>query len=635
MILLIISLAALVVGPFIYRVADRARGTLLALDGFVLLAVCGLVLIHIIPQSFTVSGPLSLVLALVGFVAPTLLERNLYRAAKKAHTATIVFACAGLLVHALIDGIALGAPVAGHDHSGEEGATALALAVALHRLPVAVTVYWLLRASVGPTAAWLTLAANGIATTVGYALSSPLSAALDDDFLALFQALVAGSLLHVLIHQPPLANHGQSQSRHGNVYAGIGALAGLALVVVLAETHMVLPRIHAGAGFGDTFLILLFESAPALLLAFALAGLVQVCLPKASLGWMRTGAPFGEAARGMAFGLPLPICSCGVIPLYQSLIQQGVPATAAMAFLVATPELGLDAVLLSWPLLGAELTLARVVAAAAVALLVGVLVGRVAESLRPAKAERADSSAMPRGTMLGRIRLGLRYGFGEIVDHTGPWLLLGLIVASLVEPLIEAEWLASLPWGVDVVLFAIIGMPIYVCASGATPLVAVLMHKGISAGAALAFLLAGPATNLTTFGVLAKLHNRRIAFWFAVAIAGSAVLLGLIVNIAMPSAGTIALHEQVEDVGGPFQIACVAVLAVVFAASLIRQGPRAFIAQVTSPLSGHHDHGHDHDHGHRHDHGHAHDHGHRHDHGHGEGHRHDHGHGHDHDHAHG
>ena len=272
------------------------------------------------------------------------------------------------------------------------------------------------------------------------------------------------------------------------MFAGMGAVIGLVLVALLADTHMPLQRSLGGIDFVNTFTTLTLESAPALLLAFALAGLVQVYLPQASLGWMRTGRPWRDSMRGVLFGLPLPICSCGVIPLYRSLINRGVPAAAAMAFLVATPELGLDAVLISLPLLGADMTVARVVASVAVALVVGAVVGTMADSVRagvPAIASYGTQDVV-RSTFWYRVRVGLRFGFGEIVDHIGPWLLLGLVIASFAEPLIEGEWITSLPFGVDVALFAVLGMPVYVCASGATPLIAVLIHKGISPGAALA-----------------------------------------------------------------------------------------------------------------------------------------------------
>jgi uncharacterized membrane protein YraQ (UPF0718 family) len=272
-----------------------------------------------------------------------------------------------------------------------------------------------------------------------------------------------------------------------------------------------------------------------------------------------------------------------------------------MAFLVATPELGLDAILISLPLLGGELAVARIVCAAIVAIAVGWGIGRIASARRVRLPIAAEPPAAVQGGWLARVGAGLRFGFGETVDHIGPWLIVGLVVASLVEPMLRGEWIAAVPWGVDVVLFAVLGMPSYVCASGATPLAAVLIHKGVSPGAAIAFLLAGPATNFTTFGVLRDLHGRRIAVLFGACIAGLAVALGLIVNLLLGDAVGISLHEAVNEDPGMLAKICMFALGAMAALSVLRQGPRAFLYQVLSPYSSdgrdHHD---DHHSGHRH-----------------------------------
>ena len=208
-------------------------------------------------------------------------------------------------------------------------------------------------------------------------------------------------------------------------------------------------------------------------------------------------------ARGTAFGLPLPICSCGVLPFYETLARAGVPSAAGVAFLVATPELGIDAVLISLPLLGADLTVARIVAAVLVS---GAVALFVSTQIRQLPAEGAGSSQSAAARPLReRLLSGLRFSLGELVDNTAPWIIFGLIIAAVVAPILDLSAFQDLPLGLDVLCMALLGMPIYVCASGATPLVAVLVLNGLSPGAGLAFLLTGPATNATTFGVLRRL----------------------------------------------------------------------------------------------------------------------------------
>lgn len=593
--LLLISLAAFALGPILYRIADRARGSLALLDGFVMVAVSGLALAEIIPHAVARAGPWAIAVAAVGFIAPGFVEHRLERAARQTHTAALVIALAGLTVHEFFDGVGL----AGAFYR-EDGVSLLAVAVVLHRLPISITIWWLLTPTRGWRVAALVLAGLGAATLLGYFSVDLVAGATDARWLGMLEALIAGSLLHVVVHRPsPLST--PSHGARERLAAGVGALLGLGAVIALGGGHHIPHHEHGTVHFADIFMALVLESAPPLLLAFGLAGLLPVLLPKASLRWMRTGRPASEAARGVAFGVPLAICSCGVVPLYQTLMRQGVPATAGMAFLIATPELGIDSVLISLPLLGAEFTIVRLVCAAAVALVVGMVIGRLVSDTSPATSASATLVNAPDG-FAGRLRAGLRFGFGEIVDHTAPWILLGIAVAAAAEPALKGDWITQLPWGVDVVLFALIGMPLYVCASGATPFVAVLIHNGVSPGAALAFLLTGPATNVTTFGVLSALHGRRIAILFGALMAILTIALGLGINLVMPDVTGMAVTDAAHDEPGLLQVTSLAGLTLVLALSILRQGPRGFVGQILTPYGTRpHDHGeHDHDHDHHH-----------------------------------
>lgn len=586
MMLLVLSLLALAVAPVIYKVADRAGHSLAALDGFVMVTIAGLAAVHIIPHAVEAAGLWVIPVALVGFLGPGWVEHSLQRAAARVHDTTLALAVVGLLLHGFFDGVGLAGPVA---HEGET--STLGVAVLLHRLPVAITLWWLLVPR-GRRLAGGVLLGLGAMTIMGFATADALAPTLGARWLGYVQALIAGSVFHVVVHRPPPTALPSSVGA-GRFFSGVGALVGLAAVAYLSSEHIA-EYANLESGFLSLFFNLSLESAPALLLAFALAGIVQGVLPGMGLAWIGRGGPARQALRGVAFGLPLPICSCGVIPLYSSLITQSVPATAGMAFLVATPELGLDAILISLPLLGAEMTIMRVVAAVIVALLVGIFVGRLADRKATTSPEHHEALDRPEG-FGKRVLAGLRYGFVEVVDHTGPWIILGIVVAALVGPLFDSPWLVALPWGVDVVIFALIGMPTYVCASGATPLVAVLLLKGGSPGAALAFLLAGPATNVTTFGVLSSLHGRKVALVFALAIATLAIGLGLIVN-AIVTPGELSLPSLQEDESSIFGMICLGGLALLYLLSILRQGPRGFMAQVHSPFQAETEHCHDHCH---------------------------------------
>jgi hypothetical protein len=327
----------------------------------------------------------------------------------------------------------------------------------------------------------------------------------------------------------------------------------------------------------------------------------------------------------MAFGLPLPICSCGVVPVYQSLIHRGVPVSAGIAFLVATPELGMDAVLLSLPLLGVRVTLVRVLAAVFVALSAGLILGAMGTQADREKAGEGGCGSgccERQGPILGvpqRLAAAIRYGAVELLDHTGPWILVGLLIAAVVQPSLDLTSLTSLPGTWQVLLMTLLGMPLYVCAAGATPIAAVLIAKGVSPGAALAFLLAGPVTNATTFGVLAKLHGKRTATLFVVTLVAACGAAGLLTDLLSQGFLANAAQEAVShEEYGLISWLSVGLLGVLAVLSLLRQGPRGLAEQV---VGGTHDHDHgqgaghhghtcdeapeaaDHDHGCHHDHG--------------------------------
>lgn len=362
--------------------------------------------------------------------------------------------------------------------------------------------------------------------------------------------------------------------------SGVGAIAGGLLVLTLQWLRG--PSV-AGDVLAETAVALkglMLDTAPALLIAFVAAGLVSAFLAPQRMAWMSLGSPLRQATSGMLVGLPLPVCSCGVVPLYQGLLRQGVAPTAALAFLVATPELGLDAILLSWPLLGGPLSVVRVLAAVIAALTVALVLGRhrqhalLARALPPAPPQTATSNGE-------KLRHAMRVGLVEMVDHTAPWIVLGVVVAAVLAPVLEHSWITRLPPGLDVIAFALAGLPLYVCASASTPLVAVLVAAGVSPGAGLALLITGPATNVGTLGILTRLHSRRFALQFGALMFTVSVLLGWATNLLLPSAPIAVANTSLVPRDGTFlELAAVALLAGLFLLSLLRQGPRGFLAEL-------------------------------------------------------
>jgi uncharacterized membrane protein YraQ (UPF0718 family) len=611
------SIAALFVGPVLHRLADRAGRTYSLLDGFVVVAVLGLAMLEIIPLGIAHAGWIAGLAAVAGVLLPTVAER--YFGGRPTHRAAAWAAFVGMGLHAFTDGLAL---VGSHAHEGH----ALGWAVVFHQIPVGLAIWWMLTSPGEARQRYGLVALTAIAgaTVLGFVFGEATTVLDDSSIVGVFEAFVGGLLLHVVSHG--IGSKASRRAAEHRVITGIGGLLGLAVVLGLfMESASEDGRQQATV---ETFWSLLLESAPALLLAYGVAGLLGAFMGDAPARWLRRGSAGVQSLRGVLFGLPLPLCSCGVVPVYRSIVDKRVPATAALAFLVATPEIGLDAVILSFPLLGAEMALLRVGAAFVLALVVGIVVGGWIERRAQKPAPEPEPELEPKATLSlsSRFAAAMRTGYGEILDSTGPWVLVGLMLAAILQPWIDTEALTRLDPSVQVAAFGLVGLPVYVCATGATPLIAVLIAKGLSPGAALAFLLTGPATNATTFGVLEQLHGRKVAFMFVGCVMVVVLGLGWGVNALWPTAGSSAgmLHEHDEP--SLLSLASAVVLGGLFVVSLLRQGPRGFLGRLWE-LGGH-NHTAEHDgHAHEHDeHAHAHD-GHEHQH---DEHAHD-GHAHAHD----
>ena len=603
--LLVASVAGLGTGPLVARAA-RARPQMLAfIDGFVLVTIGGLVLLDVIPHALQQRDLLAGLFMLAGFALPNLAERLFRFGVQQTHTTVLVLALIGVAIHSALDGSALA-------QSQANPSSLMGYGVVLHQIPVSLMVSLM-----------------ALTTVVGYLAEPTLLAALPDHAGVWFEAVVGGSLLHVIAHPAHSHDHAHEHAHadgHGHSHEhdhahdhahshahdhahshahdhdrrpldpidaehhdirldeatrvpnGIGALLGLGLLLLLHVSRRTTADASLAA-VGTTFVELALESAPALLLAYLMAGLVHAFTTPGKLAWLNRGSTLRQGLSGMALGLPLPICSCGVVPLYEGLVKQGVSTAAAVAFLVATPELGIDAVLLSLPLLGAPFTLVRVTAAAFVALLVALVMARLAVARpMPRTLPLAPTAITP--TVQGRLRIAMRSGFADMVDHTAPWILVGLILAALIGPVMEGSWMTRLPAGTDVLLFAAIGMPLYVCASASTPLVAVLVAAGVSPGAGLALLITGPATNMATIGILSRLHGSRFAWAFALVMIAAAIISGLLVNALLPAASLPALSPISLDTTTWVELASVLALTALFAASVLRRGARGFLGEL-------------------------------------------------------
>jgi uncharacterized protein len=293
---------------------------------------------------------------------------------------------------------------------------------------------------------------------------------------------------------------------------------------------------------------LYLEAAPWLLLGLIMAGLLKAWLPEGMLTQKLGRGRFLPILKATLIGAPLPLCSCGVLPAAMGLRRSGASRSTTVAFMISTPETGPDSIAVTYALLGPFMAVARPVAAILSALFTGILNSmfiRQKETEKPAatlpvinrsECECGEGGCGPAPGRQApefwpRTRRGLRYAFVDILDDIWRWLFAGLILAALVMSYISADELVT--WGdgiLSMLLMLLVGIPMYICATASTPLAAAMILAGVSPGTVLVFLLAGPATNLATMGVIQQEMGSRTLLLYLLGIAISSVLLGLLTN---------------------------------------------------------------------------------------------------------
>lgn len=215
MLLVAAAIGALVVGPLIYHAFRASPRLRLTLDVLVIASIGGLVLLEVLPESYRIAGWSVVVFAAVGFLGPTAVEQLLHRThlhhvEKWIHVVTLAAGLTGVLLHAVADGAALA------EGAAEGGSPVLAMAVILHRVPVGLTVWWVLRPVVGVAIPCAVVATVALGTIIGYVVGPGFSAGASPQALAWFQAFVSGTLLHIVLFRRHLVPHADSEHDHGD-----------------------------------------------------------------------------------------------------------------------------------------------------------------------------------------------------------------------------------------------------------------------------------------------------------------------------------------------------------------------------------------------------------------------------------
>ena len=276
--------------------------------------------------------------------------------------------------------------------------------------------------------------------------------------------------------------------------------------------------------------------SPYLLLGMFIAGILHVFLGTDFIKKHLGGGTLSSILKATLFGIPLPICSCGVIPVAASLQKEGASRSATLSFLVSTPTTGVDSILATYSLMGPLFAVFRPLAA----FLSGITVGIFNFIFNPEKKAKALSHNHSSVSSHFKLKEVLRYGFLELAEDIGKWLIIGVMIGGILTAIIPDDMFAgsfSNPF-YHLLIVLVVAVPLYVCATGSIPIAAVLISKGFSPGAALVFLIAGPATNTVTLSFVRSRLGKRSFYIYLVSIVGVSLLMGWIFNFIWKELGS-------------------------------------------------------------------------------------------------
>jgi len=283
--------------------------------------------------------------------------------------------------------------------------------------------------------------------------------------------------------------------------------------------------------FINNFILLFTESAPFLLLGLLLAGVIRLLIPdKWITKYLGENSSVVTAA---VIGTPMPLCSCSVIPTAMGIRRAGASKASTASFMVATPETGVDSIGVTYALMGPVMAIARPIAAIVSAIVAGVLV-RFWDIETPPIQEKAVKSCCggkktEELSAWGKTKAVVQYGYGKLLADFMGWLLVGLFFAALIQTFVPQSLLSEYGSGVlAMMLVVLISIPMYICATASTPVAAGLMLSGISPGAALVFMLTGPATNIATLMVVKNELGLKSLIGYLTGVIVTALVMGLL-----------------------------------------------------------------------------------------------------------
>ena len=339
-----------------------------------------------------------------------------------------------------------------------------------------------------------------------------------------------------------------------------------------------------------------YESAVYMLFGFFIAGILYVFIKPETVGRYLGKGRVRPVILAALAGIPIPLCSCGVLPVAAGLKRQGANNGAIMSFLISTPESGIDSIPLTFALLDPIIALIRPVAAFITAIVTGLfenvlLPPKSSSDNIPEVVCSGSGSCCSTGTLenqaelsekrfIAKIVSGLKFAFVDLLGDIGKWFLLGVILAGIITYMIPDSFFPTYLNNnfTAMLVMLVAGIPMYVCATASTPIAAALVLKGLNPGAALVFLLAGPATNIASISMISSLFGKKSLLIYLSSIAICSIVFGLFTDMlyyGMGISATATAGQAANIIPHYIQINSALILAALIIFALCKDVPHA------------------------------------------------------------
>ena len=289
--------------------------------------------------------------------------------------------------------------------------------------------------------------------------------------------------------------------------------------------------------FLNNFLDIYLEMSPYLLLGFVIAGILNELFKGTKLKKYIGGKDVKSIVNASLLGVPLPLCSCGVIPTGVSFHKSGASKGASVSFLISTPQTGVDSILVTWSLIGLPFAILRPVIALLTGVFGGVFTNFLTKKEETEKKEKKNEGYEDNRTFFQKTKAAFRYAFIDFLDDISTWLFIGLVIAAFITTVIPEDFFTTYLGNnfLSMLVVLVASVPLYICATSSVPIAAALMMKGLNPGAALVFLMAGPATNAATITVIGRSLGWKALTGYLVSIIGGALFFGAMIDMFLPS----------------------------------------------------------------------------------------------------